>query len=88
MWYCDAAEYSYNLNIIYKNDKFYNIYLTIIKLFLIFGFIFNLLFNSIILLDILSSTTSSEITKPFIISIFNYLFGIFIYIESKKMLMI
>lgn len=74
----------YNLNIIYKNDKFYNIYLTIVKLFLIFGFIFNLLFNSIILIDILPSTTSSEIAKPFIISIFNYLLGIFIYIESKK----
>lgn len=74
----------YNLNIIYKNDKFYNIYLNTIKIFLLFAFIFNLIFNSIILLDILSSVKNSEIMQPVIISVFNYLIGIFLYFQSKK----
>lgn len=73
----------YNLNVIYKNDKFYNIYINTIQIFLIFTLILNLIFNTIVFLDIISSA-KTETMSSILVSIFNIIIGVFLYYQNSK----
>ena len=73
----------YNLNVIYKNDKFYNIYINTVQIFLVLTLILNLIFNTAIFIDIISSA-KTETFSSILIAIFNIIIGLFLYYQNSK----
>lgn len=72
----------YNINVIYKTELIYNVYLKTLNFFLNFALIFNISFNSIILSDVFTSSNQSNIS--IIIGLLNYVVGIYAYIQNRK----